>query len=112
MADLTDKEIVAACARAIGVQPHPMWNAAKWPTPDFFGTHGVFNPLTDRAQAMELVIRLGMCIEPNGFPPVSWTLRGWMCTKRAWNTVTNKDLLRAICLCAARVQLEKEKGNG
>ena len=103
-AELTDQEIVAACARAMGMKPFLQC--------EHLPLGGFYNPLTDRAQAMELVIRLGMCIEPNGFPPVSWTLRGWMCTKRAWNTVTNKDLLRAICLCAARVQLEKEKGNG
>ena len=104
MSDLSDKEIIEACARAMGMKPFLQC--------EHLPLGGFYNPLTDRAQAMELVIRLGMCIEPNGFPPVSWTLRGWMCTKRAWNTVTNKDLLRAICLCTAWVQLEKEKQRG
>ena len=103
MADLTDTEIVAACARAIGVQPHPMWNAAKWPTPDFFGTHGVFNPLTDRAQAMELVEKLEMFIARTntGF----WETYA-LCSG---GKTFSENLLRAICLCAARVQIEKEK---
>ena len=102
MTELSDKEIVAACARAIGVQPHPMWNAAKWPTPDFFGTHGVFNPLTDRAQAMELLIALR--IEPwwDGDDCIAEMAQGRVAVRDA-------DPLRAICLCAARVQIEKEK---
>ena len=105
MAELTDQEIVAACARAIGVQPHPMWNAAKWPTPDFFGTHGVFNPLTDRAQAMELVEKLGMSIEFDD------EMKTWFASQWSDSNVCIEDanLLRAICLCAARVQIEKEK---
>ena len=95
MAELTDQEIVAACARAIGVQPHPMWNAAKWPTPEFLGTHGVFNPLTDRAQAMELGES-----DPVLFAKVVgvWASRG------------GKDnLLHMICHAFAGKQIEKEK---
>lgn len=111
MAELTDQEIVAACARAIGVQPHPMWNAAKWPTPDFFGTHGVFNPLTDRAQAMELqwwMISQGWCVsaEFDDRLEVYKTQRSVFSANRV---DSEQAFRRAICLCAARVQIEKEK---
>lgn len=110
MPELTDTEIVAACARAIGVQPHPMWNAAKWPTPDFFGTHGVFNPLQDDAQAMALVKKLRLFIGDNhDVNAYKWLVFPAALVGIKHIEALDTDLNRAICLCAARVQIEKEK---
>lgn len=108
MADLTDTEIVAACARAMGLK----WighyatrafreqeNWAEWPD----GTKSIYNPLTDRAQAMELVEKLKMfiCRTNTGF----WETYALGSGGKTFS----ENLLRAICLCAARVQIEKEK---
>lgn len=106
MPDLTDTEIVAACARAMGhVDGESMlWmeHEGCWVLND--GKNSRWRPLTDRAQAMELVEKLRLRIAPY----VSKNL--WLAeTQFERGGVSDANLLRAICLCAARVQLEKEK---
>ena len=102
MADLTDTEIVAACARAMGFLPDPNFSGGV----QEYRLNGIkFNPLTDRAQAMELVEKLHLFV---GWSPLS---NMWSVTPHNASEPEGYDsnLLRAICLCAARVQIEKEK---
>lgn len=100
MTELSDKEIVAACARAMEMEffIHDSITGV-WRN----GMRAHYNPLTDCAQAMELVEKLEMFIARTntGFWEVYALCSG--------GKVFSENLLRAICLCAARVQIEKEK---
>ena len=103
MAELSDQEIVAACARAVGIKVYEL-HGKLWC--DFRAVGSQFySPITDRAQAMELVEKLHLFV-------------GWSPRSNKWAVTPHNDtgpegydsnLLRAICLCAACVQIEKEK---
>lgn len=104
MADLTDTEIVAACARASQIEYRRCCGSPECNDKNLYIDHGVYNPLTDRAQAMELVEKLRLAITP--------LTGGWLVVGKISGGAVDADeheLLRAICLCAARVQIEKEK---
>ena len=89
---LTDLEIVRACARAMG---YKLFDDGRPP----------YDPLTNKAQALDLVIELRLFVKP-------WPLRGcdgWIVGDE--NEIAEgrgETLLRAICECSARVQLAKE----
>lgn len=105
MPELTDLDIVRACAAAIDIEIVP--NAYPEPRSlyDIFNQK-IYWPLTDKAQALSLVIELHMLIMPGTRTPegrMPWNVEA---TDRF--TGRDHDLLRAICLCAARVQLAKE----
>lgn len=107
MSDLTDAEIVAACARAMGIELIDdcgvLWVAG-------FIDAVEYSPLTDRAQAMELVEKLRLRVIGSG-PPYSRAADPVWIVEQGGNRGEARDtnLLRAICLCAARVRIEKEK---
>jgi len=82
MADLTDAEIIAACARAVGRR---YWNHQWLPGTIETSDDGtgrcayIYNPLTDRAQAMELVDRFRLNIE--ALEVNSWYVENYEATK-------------------------------
>lgn len=95
MAELSDKEITEACARAMGI-----------PASEFRG---------DDAQAMELLRRFDIVIEPD---PKRTNLKGvtifaptkWTGGSKIIHTVRRSDNLRiSIFECVAVAQIEKEK---
>ena len=102
MRELSDLEITRLCGEAAGykVVPHPnrkfgglMWlaNGDNW------------NPLTDKAQMVELIEAFDMKIERLG------PFFGWQAINTVRGAVgVNSDLSRAVCLSAARGQLAKE----
>lgn len=125
MVNLTDQEIVAACARAVGAVFERNVEVSGGRRQDFVVLNGArmeeywYNPLADRAQAMELVELLDLEItstrQPDG-EVVRWVKHGEYGDRGDGQTVVRAgsrregiNLLRAICLCAARVQIEKEK---
>lgn len=61
-------------------------------------------PLTNKAQAMDLVIALELCIGKDSHG--NRTVRHW----QSGRVIKSNDLLRAISECAAKVQLAKEPG--
>lgn len=102
---MTDAEIIKACAEHLAPGADFIWSdhANGWVVCE---PHArcpeVINPLTDRAQALELAekLRLDIC-----------DLDGevWDVTKEDACGM-DKNLLRAICLCAARVRAAREFG--
>lgn len=114
--DLSDIEIVRACARAMGLKVSEshgslFYMAGFAPVYDGEGTDcsGIeisleYDPLTDKSQSMELVIALKLTIDVGGVMGTGWLVRHY----GAGIFAHEKDLLRAICLCAARIQLSKE----
>ena len=113
MAELTDQEIVAACARAMGQDLFTdscgqVWVGAT--ALEAYRSEKLYDPLTDRAQALELVEKLRLRVIGSG-PPYSRAADPVWIVEQGGNRGEARDtnLLRAICLCAARVQIEKEK---
>lgn len=116
MPDLTDAEIVAACARAMGIQlcssvldALPLWAHRKWPDPDDSGGIYIYDPRTNKAQVFDLVERLRLRV--NSLKEVLWEVSTDPREDLAQSAVS-ANLQRAICTCAAAAQLAKEKANG
>ena len=109
MADLTDKEITEACTRAMGyvqVEHQPKRDRVFYLHPNGSAVLCSYNPIHDDAQAMALVKKLDLMIGGNS----DQGFRNWLVFSDRHQVETwNADLNRAICLCAARVQIEKEK---
>ena len=97
---LDDLTITRLCAEAMGFG-FSGWVAEQW------------RPLVDKAQAMELVEKLKLSVVWTERQFDGWLVRGWYTgakTKMVLSEeVDNSDLLRAICLCVAKMQLAKEK---
>ena len=111
MTDLTDTEIVAACARAMGLRTFGA-NNSLFPKAILVTEPSlhVYAPLDDRAQASELQEKLRMNVRYTN----QWIASCWITgTKTGMAIQVEADhptnMLRSICLCAARVQIEKEK---
>lgn len=122
MADLTDQQITEACAMAAKV-----WETAheQFPTMTLDATFSgirvvggevwlvpnnpfrqdpqLYDPLHDDAQAMALVKKFGLTVSKD--PDENYHAMGMICE---WPT-SSTDLNRAICLCVALMQIEKEK---
>ncbi len=95
-----DLEKVRLCAEAMGYTEIGCHFGGM---PCFAKEVGVYDPLTDDAQAMALVKRFGFDIEPPGSRCAGWTV--W---KYAENNshieASNADLNRAIVDCVAALQ--------
>ena len=99
---LDDLTITRLCAEAMGFG-FSGWVAEQW------------RPLVDKAQAMELVEKFHLWIIPSSRP----SFKGYfVATPSTWlveqlhfadSDYAIADLLRAICLCVAKMQLAKEK---
>lgn len=104
MPDLTDLEITRLCAEA--ADREVVIQLGDWRFPNTAYEDSLWNPLRDRAQAMELVEKLHLHIIPHyddNYDFIGWSV--WRETANAKDT----NILRAICLCAARVQLSKKE---
>lgn len=103
---MTDIEIIKKCADRmdykVALDIHGTF---------FFVTDGTkqperhdYNPLTDDAQAMALVKKFGLIIEPDGvMPTTEWWVQVWVSDEIRCTGFANKDLNRAICECVARL---------
>lgn len=105
---MNDLETKKLCAQALGYVPRVSRTADEFDvvmvTDPVTKLVVLFDPLKDRAQAMELVERFHMIC--------GWRLENeWMAghpRDRKWDCYS-QDLLRAICTCVARMELAKQK---
>ncbi len=114
MAEMSDLEVVRLCAKATGYTLDEYefgWRCRKdgnvhcivEKVPRISGIQR-YHPLTNKAQALDLVITLRLCIAWE--EAQRWQVYRDTCFDPA-ATTADKDLLRAICLCAAKVQQAK-----
>ncbi len=108
MNDLSDLDIVRLCARAMGYRIISERQASVELDCDAAlvceGVPEIYDPLTNKAQALDLVMALRLTVI--AAPLAGWIVQGGQDAN--FTSETGTDLLRAICLCAARVQLVKE----
>jgi hypothetical protein len=105
MSKLSDVEIILACARAMGYTASQRANGVVWSAQDI-GIEMPYRPLSIKEQAMDLVIKLRLDIlnyEIGGEP--AFDVSG----PNEKGIAVKGDLLVAICLCVAQMQLAKEK---
>lgn len=96
---MTDLEIIKACAEKMGIKVDgdhkvilvPEWNGVRYVAKEY-------DPLHDDAQAMALVKKLGLVVEPL-YDAESGVWGVFSKTTIAQNA----DLNRAICECAAKL---------
>ena len=93
---MTDLEITTLCAKAMGIRLDADMLAD--------GVIG-YSPLHDDAQAMALIRRLQLCIQP----PEAIGVMAWHVWKfhKPNHTAVSDDLNRAICECVAKAQNAK-----
>jgi len=104
---MTDLEIVQLCARAMGYSDvqrkgdHVMDERGQT-------VEHIYWPLTDGTQAMALVKRFGLTLDPaEDDPPFTW--RANVAPNGDWENqiiVESADLNRAICECVAKLSKE------
>ncbi|MHB8413889.1 MAG: hypothetical protein ACYDB1_00645 [Acidiferrobacteraceae bacterium] len=109
---MTDLEITRLCAEAMnfhyrvtepGSEEFAGISESRVIIPDNFGCQGcVYKPLTDDAQAMALVKKVGLVL--GRFRDGHWTVDG-----PGSVVARSDDLNRAICECVARMQLAKAR---
>ncbi len=106
MSELTDLEIVRACAKAIGLREirHPI--APVEPPSIYVGnvhSGAFYNPLKHDEQAMALVKRFRL--QTDTLFDGTWTVEscGWDEERDETITVEDADLNRAICECVSRL---------
>ena len=102
-ARMTDIDMTKLCAEAIGMNPE------TFPQP---GDDGFcfwnYDPLYNDAQAMALVKKLGLVIEPDGAWGVTWISQsGGKCAKTI-SVRHSPDLNRAIVECVAKMQAARK----
>jgi hypothetical protein len=115
MPDLTDLEITQACARAAGLTQLERNGFLQIAGSDAIYViserdrrgYTEYRPLNNRAQAAHLAVALKISVRWTGCDWESSYAAGLSEDDREYS----KDWNRAICLCAARVQLAREKGN-
>ena len=101
---MTDIEIIKKCAEAMGIDVVEVSRGLAIPYDNFNEPQPFYDPLTDDAQAMALVKKFGLIIEPDGvMPTTEWWVQVWVSDEIRWTGVANKDLNRAICECVARL---------
>lgn len=103
---MTDLEITKLCAEAMGykIGPHPF--SAYIPVTTHHSPLTGYMPLTDDAQAMALVKKLGLRLSP-------WNADASWCVQTSASGIDacfSDDLNRAICECVARLQKGKLRG--
>lgn len=102
---MDDLTITRLCARAAGV------NAKNGVSADgqaflYLPNGDLYDPLHNRGQALELVERLRLDITP--CHAGDWSVNSFSILGNL--NGRDYDLLRAICVCAARVQQARETG--
>ena len=103
---MTDLEITTLCAKAMGIRLDADMLAdgviGYW---DEEGSGRGYSPLHDDAQAMALIRRLQLCIQP----PEAIGVMAWHVWKfhKPNHTAVSDDLNRAICECVAKAQNAK-----
>ena len=114
---MTDLEITKLCVEADGeifCTTPPTWtNDGLWcfadGAPDSKGFY--YDPLHDDAQAMALVKKLKLDIEPCFYEgDGEWMVSTWdVDNNKRKNHLSRADLNRAICECVAKMQAAKGK---
>ena len=99
---MTDIEITRACYAAMGDLPHTVEHEGEMR----FGFNKralgpAYDPLHDDAQAMALVKKFRLYIDPDFGMPDVWQVADGI------NDATSGELNRAICECVARMQKAK-----
>lgn len=102
---MTDHEITRLCAEAMGLD-FDYDDTDVWIGTDADSTQYAYHPLSDDAQAMALVKKFGLEIEHFLRPP-HWTVTP---ASLAVDGVVDSSLNRAICLCAAKMQMRQSEG--
>ena len=101
MSNLTDKEIINACARAYGIQVR--WN--------YIGTQDANNkwdPLEDDGACFRLLNNIRVVVNWGNETVSKWA--GDRVIFESFTTYCDETLRRAICRVVARAQIENEKG--
>jgi len=62
---MTDKELTAAAARAMGITLQ--WSSEETLAPRRTDTWGTFNPLQDKGDVYDLMVTLKIAVQPAGF---------------------------------------------
>ena len=110
MADLSDLEMTKLCAEAMGYENRSDTHA-RGPSNSsilaFDGGHFVYDPCHNRAQAIELVEKLRLNLNATTVPGGNWIVTTSGSLSARFEQVS-RDLLRAICLCVARMQQAKK----
>ena len=100
---VTDLEITRLCATAMG---YTSISTNHGGLPLFTHEAGIYDPLHDKAQAMELVERFDLCLEPNSPHVAKWAV--WPMNDREREYIThNHNLCRAIVECVAKMEAAK-----
>ena len=97
---MTDLEMTKLCAEAMGYRGEGIsdhWGGL----PVFASEIGVYNPLTDDAQAMALVRKFNLMLDPPDSEIPEW---GACFSESPHSTVINADLNRCIVECVATMQ--------
>ena len=102
---MTDLEMTKLCAAAMGIAVRQI-EQDLWTDIDEIV---LYDPLHDKAQAMDLVILLGLTLERTDLREEGWEGYSWAVRSPGVGAVVavDADLLRAICLCAAYMQASK-----
>lgn len=108
---MTDLEITRLCAEAMDVLEigEAKNGTCIWAHSDTLSGEYIYDPLTNDKQAMELVKRFDLCIQPPQFvKPPRWHV--WRHPKPNHTGIADAlNLNRAICECVAKMWLA-EKG--
>jgi len=114
---MDDLTIVKRCAEAMGWQ-NVRVNVLAMPGihkhPPFVVSSAtgtsvdeLYDPLHDDAQAMALVKKFHLIVEPSGMTATSvWWVQAWHNDRMKWEGAENADLNRAICECIANLKSE------
>ena len=109
---MTDLEMIKKCAEKM-VEAHVYRDVSFYDpdTPSIVyadGTGADYDPLHDDAQAMALVKKFSLIIEPTDVvdgigSATDWWVQAWINDEVRWKGVENKDLNRAIVECVAKM---------
>jgi hypothetical protein len=119
--EMTDLEMTKLCAEAMGIEYRESTTKYGQPIklmiPNPYGEGSwTYDPLDadHDAQAMALVKRFGLIVEPYGVPltklsvPSKWFVQAWHNKSIQWMGVEDADLNRAIVECVAKMKLQSE----
>ena len=102
-----DIEITQLCAEALGYSVMPHSNRKSSKDLIWIPNGGNWNPLTNDAQAMALVKRLNIAIQPYETNDDSIEYQASIQHESGDYMVSSADLNRAICKCVANMQSGK-----
>ena len=97
---MTDLEITKLCAAAMGLAV--VEQLGQWRFPNTQHEDSLYDPLHDKAQALELVERFRLMLQPL---PSAWAVTEHK-HPPVWSEDT--DLLRAICECVAKLEAHRQ----